>query len=140
MTKKAKAPKTFTIDPADFSDGAWEEMYNASTIMPRTMENRDRARPFKRSKKYITLAIQVITNRVEEVSFLYKDNDWVADLEEAAETLRKLIGPEKVTKKAATDRLYDLLTSDIYTDAEEYEDRVGEIHHLIPIVFRGYSK
>ena len=32
-------------------------------------------------------------------------------------------------------RLYELLTSDIYTDAYEYADRVAEVRELLPVVF-----
>lgn len=129
-------PKTYTIDPANFSDGEWEELYNASTIMPRTYEARWSAKPFKRSRKYIELAIEAVANRAEEVRVLYDDEPaWAADLQGAGEHLKALIGPRKISRKAATNRLLDLITSDIYTDAPEYASRVEEIYELIPIVF-----
>lgn len=37
-------------------------------------------------------------------------------------------------------RLYELLTSDIYTDALEYDDRVREVQELIPVVFAREAK
>jgi hypothetical protein len=124
----------YTIDPAAFTDGQWEELYNASTIMPRSYEARHTAKPFKRPRKYIELAIEAVTNRAGEIKDLHDDEEWASDLEQAAETLRDLIGPRRLTKKDARKRLRDLLYSDIYTDAPEYADRVEEIHDLIPLV------
>lgn len=47
-----------------------------------------------------------------------------------------LVGPaSQPSLKEAKARLYDILTSDIYTDAPEYADRVTEIYNLLPIVF-----
>jgi hypothetical protein len=90
----------YTIDPAAFTDGQWEELYNASTITPRTMEARHTARPFKRDRKYIELAIENVLERAAEVADLYADEPaWAEDLEAAAETLRALIGPPKTTPK-----------------------------------------
>jgi hypothetical protein len=131
----------YEINPADFTDGQWEELYNASTIMPRTYEARHSAKPFKRPRKYIELAIQVCVNRAEDV----RENDedgpaWADDLIAASETLRSIIGPERITRKAASKRLYDLLQSDIFTDAYEYADRVTEVHSLLPLVFGGRKK
>ena len=82
----------YTIDPANFTDGQWEELYNANQMMPRTYEARHTAKPFKRPKKSIRLAILACHNRAEEVRGLHDDETWAADLEAAAETLRGLIG------------------------------------------------
>lgn len=124
----------FTIDPANFTDGQWEELYNASTIMPRTYEARRNAKPFKRPRKYIELAIPAVTNRVSEIYAIHDDRKWADDLRAAAELLGELIGPARYTKDGARKRLYDLLTSDIYTDALEYADRIDEIRELVPLV------
>lgn len=82
----------YTIDPANFTDGQWEEFYNASTIMPRTYEARHNAKPFRRPKKYIRLSIEALYNRASEVRDVHSDEPWAADLEAAAETLSNLIG------------------------------------------------
>jgi hypothetical protein len=139
------AEKRFTIDPANFTDGQWEELYNASLIMPRTYEIRDKAKPFNRPRRYIDLAIHCCLNRCASIadgelgpeSHCGEDEEWIADLQGAADILRELIGEPYISRKDARDRLYDLLTSDIYTDAAEYADRVAEVHKLLPIVFRG---
>jgi len=125
----------YEIDPANFTDSQWEELYNASTIMPRSYEARHTAKPFRRPRRYIELAIQNLTNRADEVRELHNEPAWAEDLRAAALHLRELIGPERLTKTQARARLYDLLTSDIYTDAPEYEDRVMEVHALLGVVF-----
>lgn len=127
----------YTIDPASFTEGQWEELYNASTIMPRSYEALHSAKPFKRPRKYIELAIENVLNRAEEIRNLHDDEPWALDLEGAADVLKALVGPPRLTKKQAQARLHNLLYSDIYTDAPEYANRVEEIHNLIPIVFEG---
>ena len=125
--------KRYTIDPAQFSDGEWEELYNAATLTPRTMEARSSARAFRRPRKHIELAIEACINRADEVREMHNDDDWADDLSAAASRLREILGPP--TRSQARARLYDLLTSDIYTDAHEYESRVSEVHDLLPLVF-----
>jgi len=91
--KKKTAPKRFTIDPANFTTGQWEELYNASTIMPRTYESHSTAKPFKRPHRYIALAIECVLNRADEVEDKDEDGEaWAADLRGAADHLRELIG------------------------------------------------
>src|SRR5438128_5245089 len=41
----------YTIDPADFTDSQWTELYYATTIVPRSYESHTDAKPFKRDKK-----------------------------------------------------------------------------------------
>ena len=127
--------KRYAIDPAQFTDGEWEELYNASTITPRTMEARSSARPFHRPRKSIELAIECCINRADEVREMHDDDEWAEDLSNAALRLREILGPP--TRSQARARLYDLLTSDIYTDAPEYAARVSEIHDLIPLALGG---
>lgn len=133
----------YTIDPADFTDTEWGELYYASQITPRRYEFRDDAKPFRRTKKQIRLAIMCAENKAESISLGLlgkedepgQDAEWIQSLESAAKKLRLLIGPDRISKRSAKLRLYELLTSDIYTDAPEYSARVEEIHELLPVVF-----
>jgi hypothetical protein len=128
--------KRYTIDPANFTDGQWEEMVNATaTLIPMRYEARHSAKPVKRPKKHIQLAIMAMRERADDVGERYDEASWVADLRAAADTLEALVGPRRWTKAEAKARLHGLLTSDIYTDAPEYAERVAEIHELLPLVF-----
>jgi hypothetical protein len=128
--------KRITIDPASFTDGQWEEFYNASGLMPRSYEARRNAKPFRRARYQIETAVQVLTNRAAEVMAMHDDQQWTDDLTAAADTLQELLGPPRFpTRSEASQRLRQLLNSDIYTDAPEYADRVQEIFDLMPIVF-----
>lgn len=126
----------YTIDPANFTDGQWEELYENSTVVPRKYEQRDTAKPFNRPRHYIELAIQNLHNSVEWAE-CGDDELRAKELTAAAGHLRSLIGPARITRKAARERLYSILTSDIYTDAPEYADRVEEIPALLSAVFGG---
>jgi hypothetical protein len=73
-----------TIDPADFSESAWVELYNACQLMPRTYEQRHHAKPFKRGKGQIETAVLCCRNKAERVK---NDAEWAFDLNAAAEQL-----------------------------------------------------
>lgn len=133
--------KRYTIDPKDFTEGQWVEIYNASTIMPRTYERKLEAKPFKRPRKHIELAIMCLVNKADYVleggfgpeNHAGENEEWAEELRQAAGSLRQVIGQRHVSRKEAQARLRDLLTQDIYTDAPEYADRVSEIYDLLPL-------
>ena len=79
-----------TIDPADFSEGAWEELYNACGLTPRTLEAKHNARPFKRAKGQIITAIQCCQNKAEE-KLAEDEMEWAFDLNAAAEQLQHIL-------------------------------------------------
>jgi len=132
----------YVINPDRFTESQWVELCNVDTLVPRTYEQKHRAKPFSRSKKAIELAILCCHNKAQRIldgelgeeSEAGEDEGWANDLRGAAEVLEAIIGSPRLTRKQAKARLRDLLESDIYTDAPEYADRVEEIHRLIPMV------
>jgi hypothetical protein len=94
-----------TIDPADFSESAWAELYNACELMPRTYEKKDKAKPFKRAKGQIQTAVLCCLNKAEHIrqgglgpeSCRGENRDWAFDLDAAAEQLQCILeADEKV--------------------------------------------
>lgn len=128
----------YTIDPAQFTEDEWAEFsLRTGTIVPQKHEFHADAKPFNRSRKQIHHAVVILRNRADEIDEGFAHNLEIEACRGAAAKLEALIPAEKIGRKAAKARLYDLLTSDIYTDAPEYADRVSEIYDLIPLVFGG---
>ena len=125
----------YIIDPAQFTASQWEELYAASTLVPRKYETRDKAKQFTRGKKEILLAVAACRKRADEVLHIQDDEAWAKDLLDAAAVLEAALGPQRISRREASRRLRDLLTQDIYTDAPEYRDRVAEVEWLLPRVF-----
>jgi hypothetical protein len=95
-----------TIDPDDFSESAWAELYNACELMPRTYEKQSNAKPFKRAKGQIHTAILCCLNKAEHIrqgglgpeSRRGENSDWAFDLDAAAEQLQTILeSDEKVS-------------------------------------------
>lgn len=87
----------FAIDPAHFTKGQWEELFNATDLVP--TEFHDRAIPVRRGERAIRAAINhLITLRGRiQLGLLGPENRrgenrrWIRDLEGAAEVLRELL-------------------------------------------------
>ena len=105
----------YTIDPAHFSDGEWVEIYNGCTLMPRSYESRDWAKPFKRDKKYITLAIECLVSKASGVMAGElgpedrpgANHEWANELHGAADKLSALIGEEMPVNIRVTRQEFD---------------------------------
>ncbi len=119
--------KRFAIDPSDFSHGQWDELAAHGTLVPAKNGFWTNAKPFNRSKKQIVLMIEILENKAQHIrdgglgpeDRPGQDEEWILDLHAAADQLRVVIGEKPINRKEVRDRLYDLLTSDIYTDAPE---------------------
>jgi hypothetical protein len=92
--------RPFTISPADFTDGEWVELYNASTLMPRTYEVREKAKPFNRSHGVIAIAIDCCVAKAERIldgeldpeNHAGENEEWASELRDVATKLSHLIG------------------------------------------------
>lgn len=94
MKNTLKTPRTVVIDPQDFTEGQWEELWNACELVKATEEARWNAVPLKRYRKQVEEAARVLDRRAIEILDLYDDCEWANDLAAGAETLRGLIAQE----------------------------------------------
>lgn len=92
---KAAKSRTVVVDPQDFTEGQWEELWNASELVKATEEARWNAQPVKRYRKQVAEAARVLDRRAIEILDLYDDVEWANDLAAGAETLRGLIAEVK---------------------------------------------
>ncbi len=141
----------FTVNPNDFSQSQWEELYNAADLLK--VELHHKAKPFKATRDAIEQAAHSCRTKAQgvlngELGIEGNEGEWADDLTEAAGVLESYIGIggpcvtcgkrcnvegicPKCDRAEKIARLKDLLTQDVYTDAHEYADRVDEIRDLV---------
>jgi len=107
----------YTIDPARFNNGQWEELTACTHLIPATYESRRSAKPFRRQRFQIMLAIQVLSNKIFSVlegqeDFAGQNASWAYDLSGAILQLSIATGDIIVCRKCGGTQAYALAKFD----------------------------
>ncbi len=117
----------YTIDPAQFSNGEWEELAAVTSLVPGRYEFRRNAQPFKRQKFQVQLAIQHCMNKMESViqgdlggeDFPGQNASWLGDLSGVIIQLSRASGDLVVCRKCGDTQAYALAEFDVGTGPEK---------------------
>lgn len=157
MTKTKTQRITITVDPKDFTQSQWEEMYNVSEqCSARRIVKEERyhcAKPHKLTIPQIyklvtelrTYAKSIKAGQLGSEDYRGQDKEWITDLLSAANKLEGYsLGVDSIhakveldpTLKALLRAIGELGTNDVYTDSEEYENRAVAMHNLCQVAAR----